>query len=212
MNRKKIIFFIAAGIILIACAIGYAVCSDIEAAEAQEAALEAEDVLEGLYEAAGTQPFVNEPDQASSADEEYDAETGIPAMSVLEIDGQEYIGTVEVPSVGIKMPIISECDEEKLRISPCRYSGSYYTDDLVLSGHNYRGGRHFSPLRNVEVGADVRYTTVEGKVIKYKVSAIEDLKPTEVDRMITKDGWDLTLYTCRTLRDVRLTVRCVRTE
>ncbi|MBD4334540.1 sortase, partial [Xanthomonas citri pv. citri] len=44
-------------------------------------------------------------------------------MPTVEINGQECIGTLEIPSLGLKFPVISEWSDEKLKKAPCRYSG-----------------------------------------------------------------------------------------
>lgn len=141
-----------------------------------------------------------------------DTDVVIPEMETMEIDGELYIGTIEVPSLGMKLPIISDWDSKKLKKSPCRYSGNYYSDDLVLCGHNYRGGRHFGPIKNITAGADVYLTTVTGDTLHYAVIRGEKLGPRQVEKMVSKTDWDLTLYTCTSNGSERLTVRCVRVE
>ena len=58
-------------------------------------------------------------------------------MPTVEINGQECIGTLEIPSLGLKFPVISEWSDEKLKKAPCRYSGSAYLNNLIIAGHNY---------------------------------------------------------------------------
>lgn len=36
-------------------------------------------------------------------------------MPTVEINGQECIGTLEIPSLGLKFPVISEWSDEKLK-------------------------------------------------------------------------------------------------
>ena len=64
-------------------------------------------------------------------------------MPITIIDGYEYIGILEMPSLGLTLPVMNEWDYDRLKISPCRFTGSYYTDDLVICAHNY--AKHFSP-------------------------------------------------------------------
>ena len=82
-------------------------------------------------------------------------------------------------------------------------------DDLVLCAHNYRT-RHFYPIRWVEMGADVYFTTANGTVYHYVVSNREMLKPTEVEKMLVPGDWDLTLFTCNTGGTTRCAIRCTR--
>lgn len=136
-------------------------------------------------------------------------------MPTVVIDGRTYIGELEIPSINRKLPVMSDWSYAKLRISPCRYSGSYYADDLVILGHNY--ARHFSPLKWIDIGADVYFTNVNGLRIHYIVENRETVAPTDVDEMIHNDensdkeaDWDLTLFTCTTGGQARCAVRCIR--
>lgn len=130
-------------------------------------------------------------------------------MPVKEIDGHECIGLLEIPSVGLSLPVLSEWSLPLLKISPCRYTGSAYTGDLIIAGHNYR--RHFGVLKQLGVGDSVTFTDVEGHIFQYKVSDIEVLDGTAVEEMQFGGGesWDLTLFTCTYGGKTRLTVRCV---
>jgi sortase A len=133
-------------------------------------------------------------------------------MPVIEIDGTDYIGVLEIPSLGLSLPVAAEWDYTRLKNSPCRYTGSYYTDDLVICGHNY--AKHFSPIRRVSIGSDVYFTNVNGEVIHYVVVNRETVQPTAVEEMIdnTIAGWDLTLFTCNLGGQTRCAVRCERSK
>ena len=131
------------------------------------------------------------------------------------IDGYAYIGFLEIPSLSLSLPVMADWDYERLKISPCRYEGSYYTDDLVICGHNY--ARHFSPVKWIEMGVDVYFTNVEGESIHYVTSNIQTVQPTSVADMIgnnnngeSQNDWDMTLFTCNTGGQTRCAVRCSR--
>lgn len=142
-------------------------------------------------------------------------------MPVTLVDGFQYIGILEIPSLGIRLPVMDTWDYDRLRISPCLYSGSYYTDDMVICGHNYQ--RHFSPIKGVDIDADVCFITADKVIYHYTVSNRETVQPTSVEQMIRnmnnrdpEDGdmedWDLTLFTCNTGGQTRCAVRCIRAE
>lgn len=139
-------------------------------------------------------------------------------MPVEVIDGYEYIGVLEIPDLDLTLPVMNEWDYTRLKISPCRFTGSYYADDLVICGHNY--AKHFSPIKWIDIGADVYFTNVEGMTIHYIVTNRETVEPTDVELMIdnihnstssTMD-WDMTLFTCNTGGQTRCAVRCSRVE
>lgn len=130
-------------------------------------------------------------------------------MPTMEIEGNLYIGVLEVPALNLSLPVMADWDYAKLKIAPCRYSGSCYTDDLVIAGHNYP--KHFSHLKWIDLGSDVLFTTADGEVFRYTVDWVENLKPDEVERMVEEGDWDLTLFTCTTGGSARCAIRCVKT-
>lgn len=136
---------------------------------------------------------------------------------VYMVDGYDYIGIVDVPALGISLPVMADWDYTRLRICPCRYTGTPYNDDLVIAGHNYPS--HFSPLKWVDIGTDVYFTTMDGVQFHYTVTNRETVQPYSVAEMIENDNnsestrdWDLTLFTCNTGGQTRCAVRCVRVE
>ncbi len=133
----------------------------------------------------------------------------IPPMTEVEIDGNLYIGYISIPRLKIELPIMSGWDDAKLKISPCRYTGSAFTDDLVLMGHNYK--RHFGPIRRLKAGNEVYLTDMDGAVHSYEVVAVEVLQGNAVEDM-TAGEYDLTLFTCTYGGKNRITIRCDRTE
>ena len=134
-----------------------------------------------------------------------------PEMAMPEetIDGQNYIGVLDIPALGLSFPIISEWSYDALQIAPCRYSGSAYLDNLVIAGHNYRS--HFASLPQLQPGDSVTFTDMDGNVFSYEVSSLETLSPYAISDMTSGD-WDLTLFTCTVGGQSRLAIRCDRTE
>lgn len=128
-------------------------------------------------------------------------------MPVILNNGQEYIGVLEIPSLDLELPIISEWNYARLKKAPCRYAGSAYTDDLVIAAHNYES--HFGRLKDLSLGDAVSFTDVEGNRFEYEVVLKETLMPRDVNEM--KSGeFDLSLFTCTVGGSYRVTVRCDR--
>jgi len=128
-------------------------------------------------------------------------------MPVEVIDGYRYIGVLEIPGLDLSLPVMEEWDETRLKISPCRYTGSYYTDDLVICGHNYAS--HFSAIKWIDIGERVLFKAVDGVVYEYIVTNREVLQPRQVEDMIESEAdWDLTMFTCTTGGQTRCAVRC----
>lgn len=130
-------------------------------------------------------------------------------MPTVQIDSDQYIGLLNIPSLGLELPIMTDWSEQKLKSTPCRYAGSVYTDDLVIAGHNYRS--HFGKLIHLTSGDEITFTDVDGNVFSYEVTARETLMPTAVEEM-TGGEWDLTLFTCTFGGSYRTTIRCERMD
>ena len=203
MNRKIGNTLILLGLLLLLGAGGlaaYNIWDGIRADRASQHIIEEMNIGQDLVEA-----LDREPDQD-------------PEMPVIEVEGNYYIGILEIPSLQLTLPVMDRWDYTRLKISPCVYSGSYKTDDLVICAHNY--ARHFSPVKRIDIGADVYLITVDCRVYHYQVTNRETLQPGAVENMIentnnTTDGtvtneWDLTLFTCNTGGQTRCAVRCAR--
>ena len=151
---------------------------------------ELRDTLSPLLAMASQPPFVQYPEME---------------MPTREIDGQTYIGMVEVPALELSLPVISEWTYPRIKKAPCRYVGSVYSKDMVICGHNY--DRHFGRLKELAVGDEVRFTDMDGNVFFYSVCGTEQLGKYAVEDMLAGE-WDLTLFTCTKGGRMRVTVRC----
>ena len=130
-------------------------------------------------------------------------------MPVTNVDGHDYIGCLTIPALELELPIMAAWNYPKLRIAPCRYTGSLYLDDLVIMAHNY--GRHFGRIKDLRSGDLVTFTDMEGNRVEYEVVALDILPPTAIDEM-TAGEYDLTLFTCTYGGKSRITLRCDRVE
>ena len=130
-------------------------------------------------------------------------------MPVKMVDGREYIGVLEIPVYDLVLPVISEWSYSALKVSPCRYTGSVYKNNLVIAGHNYK--THFSKVKNIAEGERIRFTDMDGNLFEYEVVVREVLTPDAVEDLISGD-WDLTLFTCTYDGQNRVAVRCEYVE
>ena len=206
MHKKtKGNLLITLGILLIAAAIGLAGYNLWDAGRAQKAAEEITGQLISEIE--------SKVEDGKTAAPYIDPNTPMP---VEVIDGYEYIGVLEIPSEGLSLPVMKEWDYTRLKISPCRFTGSYYSDDLVICAHNYM--KHLGSLLQIGIGEDIYFTNVDGLSIRYIVTNRETVEPTAVEQMIENTSnsetslldWDLTLFTCNLGGQTRCAVRCSR--
>lgn len=209
MKKSRGNILILLGILMLLGAVGLVAYNFWDANRAKEAA---EQISEQLIEKIDE----NVKSEETAAPAPYmDPNTPMP---VELIDGYEYIGILEIPSEELSLPVMAEWDYDRLKISPCRFVGSYYTDDLVICAHNY--DQHLGRLLSIDIGVDVYFTNVEGLTIHYIVTNRETVEPTAVEQMIENTGnsetslldWDLTLFTCNLGGQTRCAVRCSRVK
>ena len=130
-----------------------------------------------------------------------------------EAESTDYLGLLELPTLSLTLPVAAEWSYPALKRTPCRYSGTAGEVSFVIIAHNYPA--HFGRLWELEPGAEVYFTDMDGMRWTYEVSYVENLQPTQIEEMTEKteesDEWDLTLFTCTTGGSARCAVRCVRT-
>jgi sortase A len=217
-RKKASVFLIISGLLLIAAAVFWLCFNLIDENRASE---ESARILESLRENISGYQEENiwenggNPSENAEAESQDTAggETEIPdyilnpdmEMPTVVIDGAEYIGTLDVPELNLSLPVMSKWSESGLKVSPCRYSGSVYSKDLVIGGHSYIS--HFRPLRDISLNSDIIFTDADGNVFYYKVTETEVLQPSDIDILLEEDH-DLTLFTCTSDTQARFIVRC----
>lgn len=128
-------------------------------------------------------------------------------MPTIEIEGNDYIGVLQIPSLELTLPVISQWSYPGLRVAPCRYSGSVYSGSMVVAGHNYR--TCFGRIGTLTNGEQVLFTDVKGRTFRYEVAGTETINADDAEEMISEE-WDLTLFTCTLGGKARVAVRCQR--
>lgn len=207
MRTKRGKLSILLGLLLIAAALSLLIYNKWESnragASSAGALAELKQELATPAPAATRAPVTPAPEEK----EPEEKEPVIPEMPVKEIQGYDYIATLDIPAIELELPVMSEWDYERLKIAPCRYTGSAYTDDLVILGHAFE--RHFWPLHYLSVGDEVYLTDMDGNEIPYVIAEIATLEDTAIEEMVNS-GYDLTLFTCTWNGVARLAVRCDR--
>ena len=160
--------------------------------------------------ALGAVVWYREETASMDPDETQETSPGLPPdfereVSVQEVDGHRYIGTLSIPVIDVVLPVQEEWSLKLLKTSPCRYMGSPYRGDLIICAHNY--ATHFGQLKNLLPGDEVIFTDVEGNEFRYTVVELETLAGSAVEEM-ESGAWDLTLFTCTLGGQMRVTVRC----
>ncbi|MFI3228371.1 MAG: sortase [Clostridia bacterium] len=136
----------------------------------------------------------------------YENETSLETSletSIIEIDNQEYIGVLCIPSLNITLPVTSTWNYDLLKKTPCVFSGTIENENLIIAGHNYKS--HFAYLKNLSLGDTAYILDANGNFHNYEVILIETIAGDEVSNLL--DGeWDLSLFTCTNANNSHRTV------
>lgn len=204
-KRKAGIAFLLLGAVLILSALLLFLFNRKEDSEAgRQAGLALQEVQEVLMDDSGDVADGNSTEATSSPTETTE---GSAEMTVVTIDGRDYIGYLSIPELELELPVISQWSYELLQIAPCRDVGSTKTDDLVIAAHNYQ--THFGRLKELSEGDSVVFTDMDGVVIEYELTKVETIDPHKVDYVHNSDH-DLVLYTCTIGGEYRVVAFCDR--
>lgn len=140
-------------------------------------------------------------------------ETTTKTSETYEVNGLTctIIGFIEIPKIGISYPILSETNDELLKIAPCRLSGPFPNQDgnLCIAGHNYDNSKFFSKISSLEINDEIIITDINNNQESYYVfennEVVEqDLSPLEISDGVTKQ---VTLITCNNITSNRIIIK-----
>ena len=107
---------------------------------------------------------------------------------------------VRIPRLGIEYPVLSETNDELLKISVNKLWGPKPNEvgNYVIVGHNYKSGKMFGKLKNIKIGDIIELTDLTGRTIKYVVSETYIIEPTNTKctSQLTNGKKKITLITC----------------
>ena len=82
------------------------------------------------------------------------------------------IGTIQIPDIDLKYPILEENNSKALKTSPVLIytsQGLNNEGNSVITGHNYRNGTMFSNLNKLSNGNYIYITDNIGRKVNYKI-------------------------------------------
>ena len=89
-------------------------------------------------------------------------------MSVLSVEGTNFVGILEMPAFGSALPVCA--DWGKVSDYPCRLGGSVYDGTLQIGATSQKGQYDF--YREISVGDCLYFTDMEGNRFSYAVTDI----------------------------------------
>ena len=129
-----------------------------------------------------------------------------PGMPNLEINGEDYVALLEIPSQGVRLPVADQWNSMELFHSPARFAGSVYDKTMVIGGADHSG--QFGFCDEIEHGAVITITDMTGAQFSYTVARIDRANRAEA-RWLQNEAYDLTLF-CRNVYSMEyIAVRCV---
>ncbi|MFI3206667.1 MAG: sortase [Clostridia bacterium] len=105
------------------------------------------------------------------------------------VDNSLYCFVLNIPSLGLQLPVQSNWSYENLNVSPCVYK----SEPLSIAAHNY--DTHFGKLTSLNIGDSVSIEYFSGEIDEYKVVSITKIYETDVEELENSD-YDLSLFTC----------------
>ena len=122
--------------------------------------------------------------------------------SLLNLAGDGVMGTINIPKIGLSIPIYHGTDDEELQKGVGHLEGSSLpvggaSTHTVLAGHNgLPSVKIFDNIGKLEAG-DYLVLQVLGEDLAYRVTDTETVLPEETDSLVIEEGKDLvTLVTC----------------
>ena len=131
-------------------------------------------------------------------------------------DGSKYsaVATVSIPSLNLSYPVLSETNDELLKISPCKFWGPNPNEvgNFCIVGHNYRNTKFFSKVPNLAMGETIKLTDMSGKTLTYKIYDKYTVDPTDVrcTSQLTNGKKEVTLITCTNDSKQRVIVKATQ--
>lgn len=116
------------------------------------------------------------------------------------MEGYEVIGTIRIPAIDIKYPILAKVTKKSLETAVALLyttNGLNQNGNSVIIGHNYRNSLFFSKNDKLEKGDTIYIKDTSGQELKYKIT--QKFITTSSDASFYKQDTDkkyVTLSTC----------------
>lgn len=110
-------------------------------------------------------------------------------MSVLSVDGTDFVGILELPRYASALPVCADWGETSQY--PCRFSGSIYDGTMQIGATTQKGQYDF--YRELSVGDRILYTDVEGNRYTFVINSLRYEKHADQTALTQKDA-ALTLF------------------
>ena len=126
------------------------------------------------------------------------------------------IGIIDIPTIDLYYPIFGECDEDLLKIAPCKFNGPDIGEvgNVCIAGHNYDNNKFFSRISTLNKNDYIYLYNKNNKKFSYKVSDIYEVREDDLSPIYTynKKYKQLTLITCNNINKNRIIVKSINRD
>ena len=133
-----------------------------------------------------------------------------------QLSGYYVIGTIEIPKINIKYPVLENVTKGSIEVSVAMLSGPGLNQvgNTVIVGHNYRNGTMFSKLSKLSNGDTIYVTDYSGNRLKYTIYNIYETTAEDYDYSTrdTQGGIEISLSTCVTNNSKKRTIVWAKAE
>ena len=165
---------------------------------------EAKNIVDSFEQTVGNRNEVNNEDQnraeKGGVEEGNSIYTGNTGGDGTTYGGYKVLGTISIPKINIKYPILEKATPASIKIAVAYLSGVGINKvgNTVIQGHNYRNGMFFSNLSKLSNGDTIYITDEAGTKITYKVYNIfeADGNDSSFYNRDTNGLREITLSTC----------------
>lgn len=185
-NKKLRILFVMVGALCLLGAGGLRIYTEYSEGQAQEYSKEIVAEFGQVFAQQG------ELDKASTDTDTAKIEL-LQESSTINILGEEYLGLLSIPQLGLELPVCAYWSDALLIKTPCVFSGSREEGNLIIVAHNYQA--HFGTIYQLELGDEISLLDSNGNYDRYLLIATEQLSGDDQESLQAGE-WDLTLSTC----------------
>ena len=117
------------------------------------------------------------------------------------------IGIIKIDKIDLNYPILSQTNDDLLKVSVCRFAGPMPNEvgNLCIVGHNYIDTRFFSRLDELSNGDEIKIYDLRGKNIIYEVYRKYEVNSNDLtctDQNVNNNKI-VTLITCDNINDLK---------
>ncbi len=136
----------------------------------------------------------------------YVEERGNSAMPVMELDGVNVVGIIEMPAYNAKLPVRANWNAKASKSIPCLYDGSVYDRNLLIGTVDTKG--QFDFASDLSVDKLIYFTDMNGDRFSYSVSSIKHADKLNAAEW-AKEKADLTVFVKDTFSGEYTVIYCM---